>query len=171
MLLFQPRVDYLGHVVEPGRLSVARKAAEAVLLFGFPITHTQVRFFLFACNVYRRFVKDFSRISRPHSDMARKSARPDFGNPASAQREAIDVLGHHLRSPPILALPKHGQPCTLDCDAYACRLGCTLLQKQLSKTLHQVGYWSYPLKDAERNYNAMDWKCYAVVWAITILRS
>ena len=53
---FQPRVHYLGHVMSPGKLSVAEAAAHTFKTFNFPRTLTQVRSFLGACNVYRRFV-------------------------------------------------------------------------------------------------------------------
>ena len=61
------RVEYLGHVITPGRLSVANdvKATCAVREATFPESITQLRSFLGACNVYRRFVKDYSKIASP----------------------------------------------------------------------------------------------------------
>ena len=43
---FQPKVHYLGHVVSPGKLSVAEAAADAFKMFTFPRTLTQVHSFL-----------------------------------------------------------------------------------------------------------------------------
>ena len=40
----------------------------------FPESITQLRSFLGACNVYRRFVKHYSKIASPLSDMLRKNA-------------------------------------------------------------------------------------------------
>ncbi|CDF38002.1 unnamed protein product [Chondrus crispus] len=68
---FQPKVHYLGHVISPGKLSVAEAAADAFRTFTFPRTLTQVRSFLGACNVYLRFVKRFAKIGRPLTDMTR----------------------------------------------------------------------------------------------------
>ena len=64
---FHQRVEYLGHVITPGRLSVANdaKATCAVREATFPESITQLRSFLGACNVYRRFVKDYSKIASP----------------------------------------------------------------------------------------------------------
>lgn len=66
---FQERVDYLGHVITPGKLSVAKSGAAAFRDCTFPKTLTQPRSFLGACNVYRRFVKDFVKIARLLTDM------------------------------------------------------------------------------------------------------
>ena len=57
---FHQRVEYLGHFTTPGRLSVANdaKATCAVRETSFPESITQLRSFLGACNVYRRFIKD-----------------------------------------------------------------------------------------------------------------
>ena len=81
---FQPKVHYLGHVISPGKLSVAEEAADAFKTFTFPRTLTQVRSFLGACNVYRRFVKGFAKIARPLTDITRKDADPDFDNPTAS---------------------------------------------------------------------------------------
>ena len=77
---FPPKVHYLGHVICPGKLSVAEEAADAFKTFTFPRTLTQVRSFLGECNVYRRFVKAFAKIARPLTDMTGKDADPDFDN-------------------------------------------------------------------------------------------
>ena len=57
---FHERVEYLGHAIKSGRLSVANdaKATCAVREARFPESITQLQSFLRACNVYRRFVKD-----------------------------------------------------------------------------------------------------------------
>lgn len=87
---FTPQIDYLRHLIESGRLSVAQKATKASQTFDFRYMLAQLRFFVGACNVYRGFVKDFSETSRPLTDMTRKDASPDFTNPIS-RGEAIDV--------------------------------------------------------------------------------
>lgn len=82
-------MDYHGHVVELGRLSVAKKTTEAFDAFMFPKVLMQVRSFLGACNVYRRFLMDFSKIGRPLADMTRKETKPDFDSPIESQTKSI----------------------------------------------------------------------------------
>ena len=168
---FQPKVHYLGHVISPGKLSVAEAAADAFKTFTFPRTLTQVRSFLGACNVYRRFVKGFAKIARPLTDMMRKDVDPDFDNRTELQLQAFEALKERMVSPSILALPRYGRPYMIDTDASAYQLGCKLLQEhEEANDWRPVGYWSYSLSDSERNYSATEGECFAVVWAVRTLR-
>ena len=167
---FQDRVEYLGHVISPGKLAVADKYADALRECEFPKSLTQIRSFLEACNVYRRFVRDFAKVARPLTEMTRKDATPDYEKPTPEQVDAFETLRARLTSPPILALPRHGKPYKLDTDASGYQLGCSLLQQQDDGEWKPVGYWSYTLTDTERGYSPTERECYAVVWAVTSLR-
>ncbi|CDF34348.1 unnamed protein product [Chondrus crispus] len=132
---FRPKVHYLGHVISPGKLSVADTAADAFKTFKFPRTLTQVRSFFGACNVYRRFVKGFAKIARPLTDVTRKDSDPDFYNPTELQLQAFENLKKCMIAPPILALPP---------------------ARSSPNDWRPVGYWSYSLSESERNYSATD---------------
>ena len=62
---FSRTVDYLGHVVHPGRLAVAEKNTLAIKKAVYPRTQTELRSFLGTCNVYRRFVPNFAHAAAP----------------------------------------------------------------------------------------------------------
>ena len=72
---FKPKVDYLGHVITPGKLAVAKENTKAFEHAAFPRNATQVRSYLGAANLYRRFVKNFSGIAKPLNSMLKKYAR------------------------------------------------------------------------------------------------
>ena len=168
---FRPMVHYLGHVISPGKLSMADTAADAFKTFTFPRTLMQVRSFLGACNVYRRFVKAFAKIARPLTDITRKDAAPDYDNPTETQLQAFEDLKARMIAPPVLALPRYGWPYMIDTDASAYQLGCTLLQEHdKANDWRPVRYWSYSLNDSERNCSATERECFAVVWAVRTLR-
>ena len=172
---FHERVKYLGHVITPGRLSVANtaKATCAVREASFPESITQLRSFLGACNVYRRFVKDYSKIATPLSDMLRKNADNNWHLPTEDQRRAFEELKARLTSPPILALPKASRPYMIYTDASAYAVGAVLLQQQDEDdptSWATIGYWSKTLTKEQRNYSATERECYAVVWATLTLR-
>jgi hypothetical protein len=73
---FKDTVDYLGHVIRPGQLSVAEKNTAALKDIMHPTTHTELRSFLGLCNVYRRFFKGFAKIAAPLNILLRKGETP-----------------------------------------------------------------------------------------------
>ena len=59
---FQPKVNYLGHVITPRKILVAKENTAAFANATFPKNATRMRSFLGAANLYRRFIKNFSGI-------------------------------------------------------------------------------------------------------------
>ena len=170
---FRDRVSYLGHVVTPGKLSVATETSKAFEEVKFPENITQLRSFLGAANVYRRFVKDFSKIAKPLSAMTQKDAKPNWSSPTKPQLDAFETLRDNLITPPVLALPKPGRPFLIDTDASAYQLGAVLLQQQDETNPNDyvpIGYFSKTLSDTECNYSTTERECFAVVWALLTLR-
>ena len=106
---FRPKVDYLGHVILPGKLSVARARSAAFEKCRFPQTLTQPRSFLGACNVYRSFIAGFAKVARPPSAMLCKDADIHFAAPTAEQTDAFEELRRRVASPPIKVM-RHGVP-------------------------------------------------------------
>jgi len=167
---FSEAVDYLGHVVRPGRLAVSSKTCDAVRCFKPLRSTTDVRSFLGLCNVFRRFVPNFARVSAPLNDKLRKGEPARFAGLTDEETTAFDRLKDLLTSPPILALPRADGHFTLDTDACDRQVGCVLLQAQPDDQMRPVGYWSRTLTAPERNYSTTERECLAVVWAVLLLR-
>ena len=107
-------MDYLGHVIRPGHLSVAEKNTAALKVAKHPTTQTELRSFLGLCNVYRRFVKGFSKIAAPLNLLLRKGETPQLGPLSSEHVSAFETLRDALLNPPILDLPRIEDVFTLD---------------------------------------------------------
>jgi hypothetical protein len=60
---FSRRVNFLGRVIEPGKLSIQATEVDTILKAKLPRTKTELRAFLCICNVYRRFVPKFATVS------------------------------------------------------------------------------------------------------------
>ena len=68
-------VSFLGHVISKEGVQVDPKKVEAVSSWPRPTNVTEIRSFLGMAGYYRRFVKDFSRISAPLTRLIRKQVK------------------------------------------------------------------------------------------------
>ena len=167
---FKDTVDYLGHVIRPGKLAVAVKNTDSLRSALPPTTQTELRSFLGLCNVYRRFVPGFAKIAEPLNHLLKKGEGPKLGPLTKEQLLAFEALREKLLQPPILALPRREGRYVLDTDASDGQIGCCLSQEHPDGLRHPNGYWSRSLNPAERNYSTTEKECLAIVWAILTLR-
>ena len=68
-------VSFLGHVISKEDVQVDPKKVEVVSNWSRPTNVTEIRSFLGMAGYYRRFVKDFSRISAPLTWLIRKQVK------------------------------------------------------------------------------------------------
>jgi len=150
--LFTNEVEYLVHVVRPGRLSVNEKNLKAIKKASFPQTQTQLRSLLGMCNVYRRFTVDFAKTAKPLNNWNSVKLPKRFSPPTPEEQNAFDNLREQLCHPPILAIPRKEGKYIIDVDASYDQLGCCLLQQQPDGKYLPVGFFSKGLLPAEKNY-------------------
>jgi hypothetical protein len=77
--LCKDTVSYLGQVIRPGKLAVAEKNTLSFRTVQPHSTQSELRSFLGMCNLYRRFVSGFAKISSPLNALLRKSESPQLG--------------------------------------------------------------------------------------------
>ena len=163
-------VEYLGHLIKPGRLEIKEANVRCLRETPFPKTKTQLRSFLGTCNVYRRFVPRFAQIAAPLSELTGSETPAELSPPTLDQCIAFESLRRALLSPEILMLPRDDRDFTVDTDASKTHLGAVLQQHDEDGKLRPVGYFSRTLTDAEKRYSATELEAAAVVWAVTTLR-
>jgi len=71
---------------------------------------TEVRSFLGAVGYYRRFVKNFLKITSPLTNLLKKTTKFEWSNKCE---EAFQELKRRLTTAPILTLPKEGKEYTI----------------------------------------------------------
>ena len=167
---FAQSVDYLGHVIRPGKIAAASKNTEAVEGFKEPRTQTDLRSFLGLCNVYRRFVPNFARTAAPLNALLRKGCPVEILSFTIEQTEALELLKKALIKPQVLRLPKSDLPYSVDTDECNHQVGCALLQSYPDRTRHPIGFWIRSLTPAEKNYSVGKKECLAIVCAVQLLR-
>ncbi|XP_052198389.1 uncharacterized protein LOC127805674 [Diospyros lotus] len=116
---------------------------------------------------YRRFIKDFSKISKPLCNLLEKDVPFVFD---TACMNAFLVLKEKLTSAPIIATPNWNLPFELMCDASDHAIGAVLGQRK-GKLFHTIYYASKTLNDAQLNYGTTEKELLVVVFAFDKFRS
>ena len=166
---FTTTVDYLGHVIKPGKLEIDRTNTESLRKAAPPTSKTELRSFLGLCNVYPRFIPNFTDIASPLNALLKKNS-PDSFKLDAVQVQSFKSLIEAVCTPPVLALPQPDLHYSVDTDASAYQVGCALFQTHPDGERKPIGYWSRPLNQAEKGYSATERECLAVVWALKTLR-
>ena len=155
-------VVFLGHVVSKEGIKVDPQKVKAIMDWLRPTNVTEIRSFLRLAGYYRRFIKDFSKISSPLTNLLKKVVKFEW---SSKCEEAFQELKNRLTSAPILTLPVEGEEYIVYSDASKNGLGCVLMQGN-----RVIAYASRQLKSYEKNYPTHDLELTAVVFALKIWR-
>jgi hypothetical protein len=155
-------VVFLGHVLSEGGVSVDPGRVKDVLEWEPPQNVSDIRNFLGLASYYRRFIKDFSKIAKPMTQLLEK--RKEFKWSEECQA-SFEELRKRLTSAPILTLPDITRSFDVYCDASRSGLGCVLMQDG-----KVVSCASRQLKKHEENYPTHDLQFAAVVHALKIWR-
>nr|GEV15454.1 reverse transcriptase domain-containing protein [Tanacetum cinerariifolium] len=126
-----------------------------------PTTFKGVRSFLGHVGFYRRFIKDFSKISRPMTHLIEKDTPFVFSEDCI---QAFQTLKKKLTEAPILIAPNRDLSFEFMCDASDFAIGAILGQRH-EKHFRPIHYASKTLTDAESNYTTTEKEMLAVVYA------
>ena len=169
---FREEIEYLGHVVSGKGISTNPKKIEAVSKWPTPRTVYDVRSFLGFVGYYRRFIKNFSRITKPIREVitglenqSKRAAKKTYIEWTDAADTAFEHLKAMCVSTPILAYPNYQLPFTLHTDSSTDGLGGVLNQKQDGK-MRVIAYASRSVSKAEANYPAHKLEFLALKWAV-----
>ena len=126
-----------------------------------PKTLTELRGFLGICTYYMKFVKGFSQLCAPLTNLTKKGA---FKWSEEAQF-TFDKMKKVMSTCPVLALLDFGQPFTLECDASGEGIGAILMQNR-----HPLAYESRKLRGPELLYTIYDKEMMAIMHALAKFR-
>lgn len=152
---------YLGHKTNAQGVCVVDEKIAAIKEWPKPKTLTQLRGFVGLCSYYRRFVKGFSKIVAPLTNLTKKGA---FSWNEVAQ-QAFEKLKDAMSSCPVLAIPNFTLPFELQCDASGEGISVVLMQNK-----HPIAFESCKLTQAERHYPIYDKEMLAIMHALAKFR-
>ncbi|KAK1641975.1 hypothetical protein QYE76_059780 [Lolium multiflorum] len=157
----------LGHKISERGIEVDRAKVEAIEKMPYPRDVKGIRSVLGHAGFYRRFIKDFSKVSKPLTNLLQKDVPFVFDDDC---KEAFETLKKALTTAPIVEPPDWNLPFEIMCDASDFAVGAVLGQR-VDKKLNVIHYASKTLDAAQRNYATTEKELLAVVFACDKFRS
>jgi len=117
--------------------------------------------FLGHAGFYRRFIKDFSKIARPCTQLLCKEQKSEFDDTCL---QAFNIVKESLVSALIVQPPEWELPFEVICDASDYVVGAVLGQRK-DKKLHAIYYASRTLDGAQVSYATTEKEFLAIVFA------
>nr|GEV41731.1 hypothetical protein [Tanacetum cinerariifolium] len=148
----------LGHKILKKGIEVDKAKIEVISKLPHPTTVKGIRSFLGHAGFYRRFIKDFSKISRSMTHLLEKNSPFIFSNDCI---QAFQNLKKKLTEAPILIALNWDQPFELMCDASDFAVGAVLGQR-IEKHFRPIHYASKTMTQAESNYTTTEKEMLAV---------
>lgn len=155
-------VLYLGHTITKNGLMPNDDKIQAVINFPLPRTATEIKSFLGLVGYYRKFIKDFSKLTQPLTSCLKKKNKIDH-----TKQEYIDAFEkckELLTNAPLLQFPDFSKPFVLTTDASNYAVGAVLSQGAVGSD-KPIAYASRTLNDAESRYSTIEKELLAIVWA------
>ncbi|GJR04048.1 reverse transcriptase domain-containing protein [Tanacetum coccineum] len=156
----------LGHKISKKGIEVDKAKIDVIAKLPHPTTVKGIRSFLGHASFYSRFIKDFSKISRPIHHLLRKNTPFNFSRNAF---NFFRFLKKNFESS-ILIAPDWDQPFELLCDASDYAIGAVLRQR-IEKHFRPIHYASKTMTEAESNYSTTEKEMLAVEYAFEKFRS
>ncbi|KAK1694558.1 hypothetical protein QYE76_011255 [Lolium multiflorum] len=116
----------LGHKISERGIEVDRAKVEAIEKMPYPRDVKGIRSILGHAGFYRRFIKDFSKISKPLTNLLQKDVPFVFDDDC---KEAFETLKKALTTAPIVEPPDWNLPFEIMCDASDFAAGAVLGQR------------------------------------------
>ena len=125
----------LGHKIPAIGLEVDQAKVSVIKTLLPPTTVKGIRSFLGHVRFYRRFIRDFSKISRPLCRLLEKDAKFDFDE---SYKAAFEGIKSRLVIAPIIVTPDWNKEFKIMCDASDYAMGAVLGQRseQIFKAIY-----------------------------------
>ncbi len=163
--LFKQRIDFLGYVISGNGIEMESNKVQQILNWPQPQSVKHVRQFLGLAGFYRSFIKNFSGIAAPLSDLMKTTNSRVFTWTEECTK-SFNALKQIISSEPVLMLPREHEPFTIHTDASQFAIGAVLMQYNEQGQLKPIAFTSRKLHDAECKYPTHDQELLSIIHAL-----
>ena len=156
------KIRFLGHLVSACGIEPLPETCQSVWEFPRPSTLRDVRSFLGLTSYYRRFIPQYSKKSKPLTNLTRKDVPFKWDD---ACEVAFTTLKDALTSPPVLAYPRYQDPyiLTVDSSGDSCGMVLSQIQDGMERV---ISYGAKKYSPAERNYGITEKEALACILGV-----
>ncbi|KAH7556717.1 reverse transcriptase [Bipolaris maydis] len=163
--------EFLGFIISTEGVKMNPKKIQTVQEWPKPNTVKDVQSFLGFANYYRKFIKDYSKITAPLTEITKKEIGFKW---EQEHQEAFDRIKQIFLEAPVLEMYSPQRPTRVETDASDYALGAVLSQQCTDKKWRPVFYHSRKFSGAELNYDVHDKELLGVVdafeqWEVYLL--
>ncbi|GJT63907.1 putative nucleotidyltransferase, ribonuclease H [Tanacetum coccineum] len=156
----------LGHKISKAGIVVDKAKVDVIASLPHLNNVKGIRSFLGHAGFYRRFIKDFSKIARPMTQLLMKDAKFDFSDECI---KSFDILRDKLITALVIIAPNWDIDFELMCDASDYAVGAVLGQR-VEKKLCPIYYASKTMNNAQEHYTTTEKELLTVVYAFDKFR-
>lgn len=161
-------ITYLGYIINEGEIRPSKEKIAAVSRFPIPQDIKALQSFLGLTGYFRKFIRNYSLIAKPLTDLLKKGVIYDF---TLACEQAFEELKSTLCQSPVLKIYDSNLETELHTDASIEGYGAVLLQRNdKDNKMHPVYFMSKKTTPAERKYHSYHLEILAIVEAIRKFR-
>ena len=157
----------LGHMISAARLKVDQEKVSIIRNLMPPTTVKGIKSFLGHAGFYGRFIRDFSKISRPLCRLLEKDTKFNFDESC---QNSFEEIKSRLVEAPIMEKPYWNEEFEIMCDASDFAIGALLGQKA-EKVFKAKYYASKTFHEALENYSTTEKEILAIVFVCEKFRS
>lgn len=154
--------EFLGHIITPEGVKPNPDKIRKILDWPLPKSEKEIKQFLGLSGYYRRFIKDYSKLTKPITKYLKKDTKLDLKD--EDYKKSFEDLKKILTSDQILAYPDYTKPFVLTTDASDFAIGAVLSQIQ-GNIERPIAFASRTLNAAESRYSTTEKEALAIVWA------
>jgi len=177
---FRQEVEFLGHYVGRRGIRMVDEKVSAVEEWPTPEKQKDVERFIGLAGYYRRFIKDFSKISAPLSELCGTLKKGKKGGSSRAapkkpfvwgteQQSAFEEVKRAIMSAPCLTIPDESKPFVVHTDSSGSATGAVLMQ-EYPEGLRPIAFLSKKMRAAETRYAVHEQELLAIMNALKAWR-
>ena len=157
------KVDFLGYELSSKGIKPQQRLTDAIDNFSTPTNKKELKQFLGLSGFYRQFIPDYANIAHPLNKLTSDNVPFTW---TSSCNEAFNTLKAKLRSEPVLAFPRIGEPFVVEVDSSDYAAGGVLSQNGKDNRIHPVSYMSIALNNSQQNWAPYTKEAYALLLAL-----